>query len=40
LAEKCGFQHMGTLQRHFLVENRYAVNCEIYELSREQFSDM
>lgn len=40
LAENCGFQHTGTLQRHFLVENRYAVNCEIYELSREQSSDL
>lgn len=40
LAKKCGFQHTGTLQRHFLVENRYAVDCEIYELSRKQFMDM
>ena len=40
LAKKCGFQHTGTLQRHFLVENRYAVNCEIYELCREQFFDI
>ena len=37
LAESCGFKHMGTLQRHFLIENRYAVDCEIYELNRDQF---
>ena len=40
LAEKCGFQHMGTLRRHLLVENRHAINCEIYELCREQCFDM
>lgn len=35
LAESCGFKHMGTLQRHFLVENRYVVNGEIYELCKD-----
>lgn len=35
LVQRCGFRHMGTLQRHFWAENRNAVNCEIYEWSKE-----
>ncbi len=35
LAEACGFRHMGTLQRYYWAENRYAVDCEIYELCKE-----
>ena len=36
LAESCGFRHMGTMQRYFWVENRYAVDGEIYELCQER----
>lgn len=35
LAESCGFRHMGTMQRYFWVENRYAVDGEIYERNKE-----
>lgn len=34
LVEACGFECTGTLHRHFLVEDKYTVNCKIYELTK------
>lgn len=35
LVANCGFQYSGTLRRYFWVEDKYAVNCRIYELEKE-----
>lgn len=34
LVESCGFERTGVLHRHFWVENKYAVDCIIYELAK------
>ena len=37
LVESCGFVHTGTLRRDFVVEDKYCVDKEIYEITKEEF---
>ncbi len=40
LVESCGFTHTGTLRRDFVVENKYCVDKEIYEITKEEFYEI
>lgn len=35
LVENCGFQYGGTMRRYFWVEDKFAANCRVYELEKE-----
>lgn len=36
LVEACGFEYTGVLHRHYMVEDKYTVNCTVYELTKEE----
>lgn len=40
LVESCGFIHTGTLRRDFVVEDKYCVDKEIYEITKEEFYEI